>query len=460
MLRLDVIVPGPLTPSQVSRSARIWAEAALLEGGWARDVAVVVGSDGRIESVMSGAERRGATVAVPVLLPAVCNLHSHTFQRAMAGRTEARGPAGADSFWTWRESMYSFLETLTPDDIEAVATLAFVEMLESGYAAVGEFHYLHHAPGGKPYDRPAEMAERIASAAEATGIGLTLLPAYYAQGGCDGRPLAGGQLRFGNDLDGFARIVEGAREAVTGLPDALVGIAPHSLRAVSSDDLARLTTVFPNAPTHIHAAEQTAEVDEVLAHLGARPVEWLLDHAPLNARWCVVHATHMPAEERSRLARSGAVAGLCPVTEANLGDGVFEAAAYGAEGGSWGVGTDSNVRVSLVDELRTLEYGQRLRDGMRAVMADSKRSTGRRLYDDALTGGSRALGRASGAIRTGLWADLVAIDLGRSDLHGLMGDGLLDGWIFAARESPVTDVWSAGRHVVQEGRHVARLKSY
>ncbi len=426
----------------------IWAETALLQGGWAADVAVDV-AGGRIVRVATGAPQKGRRVAA--LLPAPVNLHSHAFQRAMAGLTEVRGQ-GPDSFWTWRSLMYRFLEHLTPEDTEAIAAFVHMEMAEAGFAAVAEFHYLHHAPGGTPYANRAEMGARIVAASHTSGLGLTLLPVLYSQGGCDGRALAGGQLRFGNDLDGFAALLG----ALPTLPaDGVLGVAPHSLRAVSPDALADVARLRPGAPVHIHAAEQMAEVEEVRAHLGARPVEWLLGQG-LDGRWCLIHATQMEPWETESLAASGAVAGLCPMTEANLGDGIFDGARYLAAGGRIGVGSDSTVLVSLTEELRLLEYGQRLRDRARAVLAAPGQSVGRRLYDAVCMGGAQAAGRQSGAIRVGDWADLVALDMDNPALAERAGDGLLDAWIFAAPRPVVAEVWSAGRHIVTGGRHVAR----
>jgi formimidoylglutamate deiminase len=393
---------------------------------------------------------------VALLLPALTNLHSHAFQRAMAGMTEARGPDPEDSFWTWRRLMYRFLDRLDPDQVEAIAALVYVEMLEAGYASVGEFHYLHHAPGGAPYDNLAEMSARIAAAASETGIGLTHLPVLYTQGGSDGRALEGGQLRFGNDLDRFARLLEGAEKVVaqTG-PDAVTGIAPHSLRAVGVEDLTHASGLRPDRPLHLHIAEQRAEVVEILATHGATPVKWLLEIMDVDARWCLIHATHMDPAETKGLAKSGAVAGLCPITEANLGDGIFDGARYLAEGGRLGIGSDSNIRIALAEEVRTLEYGQRLRDRARAVLA-GQGSTGRTLYDAALAGGAQAMGRITGSIAEGHWADLVALDGDALALAGLEGDSLLDGWFFAGDDSVVCDVWSAGRHMVRNGRHIHR----
>ncbi|HMO09287.1 MAG TPA: formimidoylglutamate deiminase [Paracoccaceae bacterium] len=426
----------------------IWAETALLPGGWAGGVSVTL-AEGRIASVETGVAPRG--MRVPCLLPAPVNLHSHTFQRAMAGLAERRGP-GADSFWTWRAVMYRFLDRLTPEDVEAIAGQAMVEMAEAGFAAVCEFHYLHHGPGGVPYADRAEMAARIVAAAETAGLGLTLLPVVYMQGGCEGRPLEGGQKRFRCDPDMLSAILE----ASPGLSrDGVLGIAPHSLRAVPPAALAEAMAMRPGAPLHIHAAEQPAEVDDVRAALGARPVEWLLDRG-VDARWCLIHTTHMTAAEVAGLAASGAVAGLCPITEANLGDGIFEGAAYRAAGGRIGVGTDSNILISLAEELRTMDYAQRLRDRARSVLAPPGGSVGRDLFDRVAAGGAQAAGRAAGAIAPGLWADLMALDTTHPSLAGASGDGLLDGWIFACNQTVVTDLWSAGRHVVHGGRHVAR----
>ncbi len=434
----------------------IFAENALLPGGWSTSVLVDIGEDGRIAAVREDVTPRpAADESVAVLLPAASNLHSHTFQRAMAGLAERRGPLEHDSFWTWRETMYRFLDELMPDEIEAIAALAFVEMLEAGFGAVAEFHYLHHQPGGAAYDDFGELGNRIAAAAAQTGIGLTLLPVYYHQGGADGRPLAGGQLRFGNDLDRFVQLLERSEGVVKGLPaDTYVGIAPHSLRAVPSDDLDALCRLRPKAPFHVHVAEQDAEIEEVTAAYGARPVELLLDRFGVDDRWCLIHCTHMTADETARLAASGAVAGLCPATEANLGDGIFNGANYVRAGGRFGVGSDSNIRITLNEELRQFEYSQRLRDHARVVLAGPGQSAGRQLYGQALAGGAQALGRDSGAIAAGRWADLVALEPGDLTAFG-GGDLLLDEWIFTGGGS-VRDVWSAGRHVVRDGCHVER----
>lgn len=428
------------------------AETALLPEGWVRDVRIVV-EDGRIASVNPGHAPEG--LAYGCLLPAPVNLHSHTFQRAMAGLTEAR-TAGQDSFWTWRALMYRFLERLGPEDVQAIAAQAMVEMAESGFSAVCEFHYLHHPVGGGTYADPAEMSARIAAAAAETGLGLTHLPVIYEQGGVDGRALQGGQLRFGSTPEVYAALLDGAGRALAAIPDAVLGVAPHSLRAVSRKTLARVADMVPAGPVHIHIAEQVAEVTEVQAAWGARPVDWALANLPLDARWCMIHATQMTPQETTALARTGAVAGLCPITEANLGDGIFDAPDWLGAGGAFGVGSDSNIRISLAEELRLLEYSQRMNLRARAVLATNDQSTGRLLWEGANQGGAQAAGRASGRIEVGQWADLLALDTGDLRLESLAGDSLLDAFLFAGRDGLVTDLWSAGRHIVREGRHIAR----
>ncbi|MDF1793274.1 MAG: formimidoylglutamate deiminase, partial [Thalassobaculaceae bacterium] len=395
-------------------------------------------------------------IRVDTLLPALANLHSHTFQRAMAGMTERR-QAGEDSFWTWRTLMYAFLQRLTPEQVQAIAAQVFLEMLEAGYAAVGEFHYLHHQADGTPYGDLAEMSGRIAAAAAETGIGLTLLPVLYSYGGAGRQPVAGGQRRFANGPDRFADLVQATKAATTALPaDTVVGIAPHSLRATAPDELATAVAAHPRGPVHIHIAEQTREVEQIETWLGARPVAWLLAHQPVDNRWCLVHATHMTPQETEGAARSGAVAGLCPITEANLGDGIFDGARHLACGGAFGVGSDSNVRIALGEELRTLEYSQRLRDRARNVLVPGEGSVGEALYLGAAAGGAQAIGREAGQIAVGRLADLIALDTDDPSLSALSDDQVLDGLCFAAGDRVVTDVWAAGRHVVSGGRHAKR----
>lgn len=433
--------------------AVIWAERALVGDDWQDAVRIEV-KEGRIARLAPGSPADGT--CVQLLVPAPTNVHSHAFQRAMAGLTERRG-TGTDSFWTWRALMFRFLDRLTPEQVEAIAALVQMEMLEGGFGASVEFHYLHHQPGGAPYANPAEMSERIAAAAASSGIGLTLLPVFYERGGCNGRPLGPGQVRFGNDPAGFARLLDGARAALAALPpDAALGTAPHSLRAVAPRRIGEIAALAGDGPVHMHLAEQIPEVEEVQAHLGARPVEWALDNIALSARWCLIHCTQMQPHETEGLARTGAVAGLCPLTEASLGDGIFDGVRWGGTGGRIAVGSDSNIRISLAEELRQLDTSQRLRDRSRAALAAPGQSTGRHLMQAAAAGGAQAAGRGTGRIEESAWADLLALRTDHPDLAGLTGDTTLDTFVFAGGSEMVADVWSAGRHLVRDGRHVAR----
>jgi formimidoylglutamate deiminase len=424
---------------------------ALLPDGWHDDVLVSL-ADGAIITVETGVPAGDAECFAGAGVPGLPNLHSHSFQRGMAGLAERRGPS-ADSFWTWREVMYRFLDRLTPDDIEAIAAFAFAEMLEAGFTAVGEFHYLHHGPDGRPYANIAETAERIAAAAVETGIGLTLLPVYYRYGNFGGAPLAPGQRRFVNDRDGFEQLVEGSARAVSAVPDAALGIAPHSLRAVALDDLRWLVERWSHGPMHIHVSEQVKEVEDCLAAHGRRPIELLYETVAVNERWCLIHATHAKPNEVDLILQSRAVAGLCPVTEANLGDGVFDMTGFLGRGGSFGVGSDSLIRVSAAEELRALEYAQRLKHRSRNALGEEGRSTGRRLHDLACAGGAQALGRKIGAIAPGFRADIVVLDRDHPSLAAAEGDILVDGWIFSADNAAVADVICGGVHVVSQGKH-------
>ena len=433
----------------------LFFDHALLPSGWARDVRIGV-ADGTITSVAASAARDGAERLDGIAVAGLPNLHCHAFQRGMAGLAERRGPQ-ADSFWTWREVMYRFLERLTPDDVEAIAAFAYVEMLEAGFTTVGEFHYLHHDADGRSYADIGEMAARIAAASAETRIGLTLLPSFYAYGGFGGAPPSPGQRRFLNDPDRFLKLVERCHAIVADLPATQVGIAPHSLRAVTPETLRAVCQAAPDGPIHIHAAEQTKEVDECVAVLGSRPVQWLIDHAGLDVRWCVVHATHTSEPEIRALAASGAVAGLCPLTEASLGDGIFDGANYLAAGGRFGIGTDSNIQIDAAAELRQLEYAQRLARRSRNVMTVQEgESTGRRLFDAALAGGAQALRRPIGALAASLRADIVLLDGHHPDLAARRDDQWLDAWIFVAGRAAVKSVLVGGETVVESGRHRMR----
>jgi formimidoylglutamate deiminase len=432
--------------------------SALLPSGWADDVQVML-ADGAITKVTTGVAPSPDDERHKLAIPGIASLHSHAFQRGMAGLAEARGNS-VDTFWTWRETMYRCALEMSPEDTEAVATLLYVEMLERGYTRVGEFHYLHHDNDGAPYANPAEMATRIVRAAEDAGIGLTLLPCFYAHSSFGGAAPHAGQRRFVCAIDQFEKLMAATRMAVRALPGANVGVAPHSLRAVTPDELGAIVPLAEDGPVHIHAAEQIKEVDECIAWSGRRPVQWLLEYAPIDQRWCLIHATHMTTTEITSLAGSGAVAGLCPVTEASLGDGIFPAREFLGAGGQFGVGTDSNVLVGVTDELRQLEYGQRLKHLERNVLSGGPGiSTGRALFDTALAGGARALAQPTVGLQVGARADIVTLDVTHPSLAGRRADAILDGWIFAAGADAVACVWASGNKVVEGGRHRLRQKA-
>jgi formimidoylglutamate deiminase len=432
------------------------ARAALLPDGWAADVLIAADAAGSITAVTPNAPPGAADRLRGAVIPGVPNLHSHAFQRAMAGGAERRSPAGQDSFWTWRDTMYRFVGLLSPEDAEAVAAQLYVELLEWGFTGVAEFHYLHHQPDGTPYDDIAEMALRHLAAARRAGIGITLLPSLYRHGGIFGADPVPGQRRFLNDFHPYLRILEACGAATAGDPRAAVGMAPHSLRAVTPAMIEAIATL--PGPIHIHAAEQLKEVAECRAATGARPVQWLLDNAPIDARWCLIHATHMDSAETRALAATGAVAGLCPSTEASLGDGTFPLRPYLEAGGRFGIGTDSHVGTSPRDELRQLETSQRLALHERAVATtEAAPHPGRLLLDAALAGGAQASGRPLGGIAPGLRCDLVELDAEHPSLLGRSGDSLLDAWVFSGQANPVRTVVVGAKRVVEAGRHVARL---
>jgi formimidoylglutamate deiminase len=432
----------------------LFFEQALLPQGWARAVRLVL-DRGQLLSVEANTSAQPGDERHRIGLPGMPNLHSHAFQRGMAGLTEIRGTT-ADSFWTWRDLMYRFVGRMTADEFEAVAAQAYVEMLEAGFTRVGEFHYIHHDVSGAPYENIGELAERIAASAQSSGIGLTLLPVFYAHAGFGGRAPDQGQKRFINSIDGFSRLMDASRRAVAGQQGAVVGLAPHSLRAVTLEELNTILKLDADCPVHMHIAEQTREVDECVAWSSQRPLQWLFDHVAVDSRWCLIHATHATTDEIGQLAKSGAVAGLCPITEANLGDGTFNAPEFRDRGGAFGVGSDSNVLIGVTDELRQLEYSQRLKHRARNVVAGRTASAGRTLFESALKGGSQALGVATSGLTEGAFADIVSLDAHDVALAGRAGDAILDSWIFGAGRSLVDCVWARGRKVVKDGRHHAR----
>ena len=426
---------------------------ALLADGWRENLRLELDSGGLITGLGSGPPQPGDDRLEGPVIPGMPNLHSHAFQALIGGLTGRRA-AGRDSFWTWRERMYDLAARVDPSQLQHCAAGVYMEMLRNGYTACAEFHYLHRAPDGRPYDHPAEMSERLLAAAGAAGIGLTLLPVLYRRSGFGADRVEGRQARFALGVDEYLRLVHHCRSRATGDPLLQVGVAPHSLRAVDRDDLLALQGEFVAGPVHIHVAEQPREVEDCLHHLGARPVEWLLDTLPLDEHWCLVHATHTTPEEVARAAAAGAVAGLCPSTEADLGDGFFDAETWVAEGGAWGVGSDSNLRLSPGEELRLLEFGLRLRSGRRNVLATEGESCGRFLFTAAAAGGGQALGQPIGQIAPGFRADLVELEVRHPWLQGLAGDELLDTLVFAGGPELIRSVYVAGALRVRDGEHL------
>jgi formimidoylglutamate deiminase len=434
-----------------------FAPLALLPAGWTRDVRFETDARGDIASIAGGASPGDAARLEGPVVPGLADLHSHAFQRALAGFGERAGPEG-DSFWTWRDIMYRFVRRLSPRDVEAIAAQLYVELARHGYTSVCEFHYLHNDPSGERYETPTELADRIVAAASAAGLGLTLLPVLYQQSGFGGAPPTDGQRRFVLDDDGYADLVERLVRRHRNDPQVRVGIAPHSLRATTPEALARacamLAKLDAGAPIHIHIAEQPKEVADCRAWSGTTPIDWLLANAEVDQRWCLVHATHATPEEIDGMAKRGAVAGICPTTEANLGDGLFRLGPFLAAGGAIGVGSDSNVSTSPVEELRWLEYGQRLVHQKRNVtQTRAGASTGAFLFERALAGGAQAAGRRMGALAPGFRADFVVLDAQCPSLVGHSPETLVDAWIFSGNANPVRDVVIGGEWVVREGRH-------
>jgi formimidoylglutamate deiminase len=431
----------------------LFLDTALLDTGWADNVLIACDAAGRIAAISAGAPPPASAERLRgVAVPGMPNLHSHAPQRAIAGLGERSG-SDADRFWSWREAMYRAVGRTGPDQLQAVATQLYVEMLKAGYTQVAEFHYLHHDIQGHPYADPAEMSHRLIAAARLAGIRLLLLPVLYAAGGFGGAPPMPAQRRFLNDLPDFLLLAQQLRDATADSPDVEIGVAPHSLRAVPVALLRELVRATPSGPIHIHVAEQQREVEDCLACHQQRPVRLLFDTVAVDPRWCLIHATHIDAGEIDAIARSGAVVGLCPTTEANLGDGVFPAAAHAAAGGFFGIGSDSHISISPVEELRWLEYGQRLVSQRRAVLSGGpNRSVGRNLVAAALAGGGRACGNGGG-LAVGQVADLILLDGDHPLLAARSGDALLDAWVFAGNANLVRHVVVGGRIVVHDGHH-------
>ncbi|BFO55662.1 formimidoylglutamate deiminase [Acidovorax sacchari] len=452
-----------------SDGGALFAAQALLPGGWAKNVLLRWNGHGRITHVQPDSAPPPAVAHAPgPLLPGLPNLHSHAFQRAFAGLTEFRA-ASDDSFWSWRDLMYRFAARMSPEALEAIATWLYVEMLEAGYTAVCEFHYLHHAEDGRPYADDAEMSLALLRAARRAGIGITLLPVLYQASSFGGQPPREGQRRFLHRTDGMLALLERLAPVVRA-QGGVLGLAPHSLRAVPPDSLNAalqgLDAIAPGAPVHIHIAEQTQEVHDCIAWSGQRPVEWLLNHAPVDARWCLVHATHLSDAEAAGAARSGAVAGLCPTTEANLGDGLFDLPRWRAAGGVWGLGSDSHACVNAAEELMLLEYGQRLALRRRNVLGtDAQPQVATAMLLQAVQGGAQAAGHltspgAQAGLAPGAPADFVALDPEHIALRGLPADSQLAAHVFASHRTSALDaVWTAGVQRVAAGRHALHGES-
>jgi formimidoylglutamate deiminase len=447
-----------MTLNASSRS--LFAAHAYLPGGWRRNVLLAWDETGTLRTVTPDLAQapEGVTHAAGPLLPGMPNLHSHAFQRAMAGLTEYRANP-TDSFWSWRDLMYRFAARITPDDLGAIARWLYAEMLKVGYTSVCEFHYVHHAEDGQRYGNPAELAQRVVDAAGDTGIGMTMLPVLYQYSGFGAQAPRDDQRRFINTPDQLLALIDTLRSARPEHGALRYGVAPHSLRAVSHASLRALLegldAMLPGAPVHIHIAEQTAEVEACLATEGARPVAWLLERFDVNARWCLVHATHVDTAETAALAKSGAVAGLCLTTEANLGDGIFPAHDYLDAGGAFGIGSDSHIGVDWRAELRLLEYGQRLVRRQRNVLASPQTpQVADRLFAGALAGGTRATGRITGALVEGARADWIVLDPQHPNLAEQTSGSWLSSVVFCEHgETPVLDVYTGGERVVEQRRH-------
>jgi len=437
-----------------------FAERALLPNGWANDVRLEVSADGLLTKVEANASAEGAERLRGPVLAGMPNLHSHAFQRAMAGLAEVAGNPN-DSFWTWRDLMYRMVGKISPDQLQVIARQLYIEMLKAGYTSVAEFHYVHHDVNGQPYADPTELSRQISQAAASSGIGLTLLPVLYSHSGFGGQAPNEGQRRFINSTENYLNLQARLQPILAAQPAQQLGLCFHSLRAVTPQQISEVLAASDKAcPVHIHIAEQQKEVDDCLAWSGKRPLQWLYDNAEVDQRWCLVHATHANPEEVTLMARSRAIAGLCLTTEANLGDGIFPAVDFLAQGGRMGIGSDSHVSLSVVEELRWLEYGQRLRDQRRNRLYRSDQPmVGRTLFDAALDGGAEALGQPIGRLEVGKRADWLVLDGNDPYLATAPEDGILNRWLFAGGDRQVRDVLVNGQWVIRDGHHAAEEDS-
>ncbi len=431
----------------------LYFSEGLVGDDWVSDIRLTVNADGVIAALEHGVAVPGDVPVYGPVLPSMSNLHSHSFQRAFAGLAEYREP-GTSDFWSWRNAMYHFARHMTPEAVEAIASALYVEMLKTGYTAVGEFHYLHNNHEG----RALAMSDAIIAAAERSGIALTHLPVLYQTADFGGKAAERGQAPFLHDRKSFARLLQVLKPRLRG--KNRLGLSFHSLRAVPEKSfpsaLEAIDAIDGWAPIHIHIAEQTREVEACLAATGKRPVEWLLANQPVDDRWCLVHATHVTEAEWRGMAERGCIAGLCPTTEANLGDGIFPAHDYARSGGRFGIGSDSHVSIDPREELRLLEYGQRLTRQARTVLTPLDGGhTGEHLWREAACGGAQALAQPIGALKVGNRADLIVLGKGALQFAGAAYSQIIDAFIFSGQPNPVAHVMVAGEWVVKDSRHAA-----
>jgi formimidoylglutamate deiminase len=441
--------------NMTNSTKKLFAKNILLNDGWHSDITLTI-KNGVISAIdtgyVEGAERVSGSV-----IPGMVNCHSHAFQRAFAGFSE-QGSEGQDSFWTWRSIMYKFLSQLTTDNAEVIARQLYIEMLKMGYTRVAEFHYLHHQIDGKAHAPLAAMAEAIFKASKSAGIGLTMLPVLYRFSGFGALVPNDGQKRFINTVEQFNQLVSDCFLLSERFENTNVGIAPHSLRAVDKTSLQQAVDhvrgLDPYAPIHIHIAEQQKEVDDCLAHFNKRPVQWLLDNMTLDAQWCLIHATHINEQERKGIIASQAIAGICPTTEANLGDGIFPTTEFLLENGTFAIGSDSHISVNPIEELRWLEYAQRLIKQQRAILVSNEQaSVGANLWQKAALGGAQSTHSNTGELALGKQADLLVLSADKTKLFAHNNQHLLDSMIFASQQNPISDVMVNGQWVVKEGVH-------
>jgi len=447
---------------------KLYAENILIGSQWQSDKTLLINDSGMIQSITTGKDPSAEVFSGPVI-PGMPNCHSHAFQRAFSGYSEYRnfdknGIAAEDSFWSWRDIMYRFVAKMSPEDLHIVAKFLYIEMLKAGYTSVAEFHYLHHQVENRRYDDPAEMSHQVINAADSVGIGMTHLPVLYTYAGFGEQPPSSAQGRFIHQTEDYLQLLELLNKQYSQQRFFKLGIAPHSLRAVSEQQLAEVVSFMRNmdeyAPIHIHISEQTKEVADSLDFYGKRPVEWLLDNHQMDNNWCLIHATHLSESEIRGLANSGAIAGICPTTEANLGDGIFPTKRFLSLDGKLAIGSDSHIAINVADELRLLEYGQRLTSHQRAVLVDQDcSSVGQYLYKKAAMDGANALSQNIGEISVGKRADLVILDRDHPSLFSKSESQILDAAIFSCNQLPVRDVFVGGAKVISEGKHSAQQQT-